>query len=218
MRFKNREEAARLLAGKLARYNGLHPLVLAIPRGAVPMGTIIADALEGELDVVLVRKLGAPGEPELAVGSIDENGRIYRGHVPIDVDPAYLEAEAAAQSQTIRRRRALYSPIHPPIDPAHRIVIVVDDGVATGASMIAALRATRSKQPKQLVAAMAVAPPETLREIAEYADKVVCLASPENFYAVGQFFEQFYEVSDEDVAEILTRFWRVRRDKLASTR
>jgi predicted phosphoribosyltransferase len=150
MPFKNRNEAAKILAERLAHYKGLNPLVLAIPRGAVPMGKIIADSLGGDLDVVLVRKLGAPFQPELAIGSVDETGRIY-------LDPrsrtlatdTYIASEKEAQLKILRERRALYSPAHPPIYPAGRIVIVVDNGVATGATMIAALRAVRAKRPKK---------------------------------------------------------------------
>jgi len=167
------------------------------------MGQIIAEALDAELDVVLVRKLGAPDQPELAIGAVDETGQLYLGRHARGVSAAYIAAEKAAQLATIRKRRALYTPIHLPVDPAGRIVIVVDNGVATGASLLAALRAVRAKGPAKLVAAMAVAPPETLDRIAAEADEVVCLQAPADFYAVGQFFENFSEVSDAEVVGIL---------------
>src|SRR5712691_5602841 len=131
MRFHNREHAARLLAEKLTAYRGQNPLVLGIPRGAVPMAKIIADALGGELDVVLVHKLGAPGNPELAIGSVDETGRVYLSkHVrELGIDDAYLEVEKQAQLKTLRKRRAQYTPVRPPLNPAGRIVIVVDNGI-----------------------------------------------------------------------------------------
>jgi putative phosphoribosyl transferase len=205
MPFRNREEAAHLLAQRLVAYRGQHPLVLGIPRGAVPMAKIIADALEGELDVVLVHKLGAPGHPEFAIGAVDESGQVYLGlnvqRLRISAD--YLAAETAAQLETLRSRRAMYTPIRPPISPTGRLVIVVDNGIATGASMIAALRAVRAQQPARLIAAMAVAPPQTLERMAQEADEVVCLEVLEEFYAVGQFFEDFSQVTDTEVVAIL---------------
>lgn len=207
MRFRNREQAARLLAEKLARYKEVNPVVLGIPRGAVPMAKIIAEALAGELDVVLVHKLGAPWQPELAIGSVDETGQVYLTPYArqLGISQAYIKVETEEQLKTLRRRRALYTPERAPVNPLRRTVIVVDNGVATGATMIAALRAVRAKQPARLIAAMAVAPPATVEQIAREADEVVCLEVPEDFYAVGQFFEDFSQVSDEEVVEILKR-------------
>ena len=206
MRFNDREEAAHLLAQRLVKYRGLNPLVLAIPRGAVPMGKIIADSLGGELDVVLVRKLRAPGQRELAIGAVDEQGRVcFSEHArAMRISPDYLETEKEAQLEILRARRAAYTPLKRPADPRGRIVIVVDDGVATGATLIAALRATRAAGPVKLVAAMAVAPRETFRKIAEEADEIVCLEVPPVFYAVGEFFEDFSEVTDAEVVAILS--------------
>jgi putative phosphoribosyl transferase len=205
MRFRNREHAARLLAEKLTVYRGQKPLVLGIPRGAVPMAKIIAEALEGDLDVVLVHKLGAPGNPELAIGSVDETGHVFLHDQVWDlgVDEAYIEHEKKAQLKTLHKRRIQYTPVRPPLDPAGRIVIVVDNGIATGASMIAALRAVRAKQPAKLIATVAVAPPETVARIRKEADEVVCLDTPELFFAVGHFFEDFSQVSDEQAIAIL---------------
>jgi predicted phosphoribosyltransferase len=134
MRFHNREHAAHLLGEKLTTYRGQHPLVLGIPRGAVPMAKIIAAALGGDLDVMLVHKLGAPGNPELAIGSVDETGRVYLSeHVcELGIDDDYLEKEKQAQLKTLQKRRAQYTPVRPPLDPAGRLVIVVDNGIATG--------------------------------------------------------------------------------------
>ena len=204
MRFENREEAAQLLVARLGTYRGQNPLVLAIPRGAVPMGKIVADALGGELDVVLVRKLRAPQNPELAIGSIDDAGVVY-------LDPrmqslwteAYLETEKHVQSQTLKQRREMYGLVRPQIDAAGRIVIVIDDGIATGSTMIAALRAVRARHPAKLVAAIGVAPADTLQVIRQEADEVVCLEAPVVLYAIGSHFRDFSQVSDEDVTAIL---------------
>jgi predicted phosphoribosyltransferase len=199
MLFENREEAAELLADRLSKYRGQNPLILGIPRGAVPMAKIIADALQGELDVVLVHKLGAPGNPEFAIGSVSESGNIYLSDAAKEVSQDYISRETKAQIETLRRRRALYTPVRPAIDPLNRIVIVVDNGIATGATMIAALRAIRAKHPAELIGAVAVAPQETIERIAKEADAVVCLDVPKEFYAVGQFFRDFSQVTDEDV-------------------
>jgi predicted phosphoribosyltransferase len=204
-RFDSRLDAGKQLARALTAYRGRNPLVLAIPRGAVAMGAELAAALQGELDVVLVRKLRAPGAPEFAVGSVDESGWTYVAEHAAEAgaDAGYLAREKAAQLETLRRRRAQYTPARAPVDPRGRIAIVVDDGIATGSSMIAALHAVRAKHPARLVCAVPVAPPETLERIRPYADEVVCLEAPEDFMAVGQFYRDFQQVEDEEVVELL---------------
>lgn len=204
MPFKNRDEAATLLAEKLSHYKGKNPLVLAIPRGAVPMAKIIADALGGEVDVVLVRKLGAPGNPEYAIGAVDESGHVQMNEDAgyVREDP-YVQEEVQHQMKTMQERRKRYTPVRQPISPKDRIVVVVDDGVATGSTMIAALSALRAKQPKKLIIAIGVAPPDSLERLKGEADEVVCLEVHSLFFAVGQFFEDFRQVSDEEVVKIL---------------
>jgi len=203
--FRDRADAAARIAERLSHLRGTHPLVLAVPRGGVPMGAIVADALEGELDVVLVRKLGAPGNPEFAVGAIGEDGTVQLNEdvPPAALPPGYLERESDAQRETLRRRRRLYSPVHPPIDPAGRTVIVVDDGAATGSTLLAAVRVVRTRQPRRLVVALGVAPRDTLARLAEAADEVVSVETPRSFFAVGQFYRDFSPVSDNEVIEVL---------------
>jgi putative phosphoribosyl transferase len=205
MRFKNREEAATELADRLAAYRGQHPLVLGVPRGAVPMASIIAEALGGDLDVVLVRKLRAPGQPELAIGAVDEAGTILKGRYFDMASDEYLREEVRTQQEILRMRRELYTRAQEAVDPADRLVIIVDDGIATGSSMLSAIRLIRAQRPRRLVIAIGVAPTTSLGRMRAEADEVVCLHSPEDFRAVSQFFEEFPEVTDDMVAEALAR-------------
>jgi predicted phosphoribosyltransferase len=203
--FKDRADAASQLADRLHPYQGHHPLVLAIPRGAVPMAKTIAERLQGELDVVLSRKIPAPYSPEYAIGAIDENGWVYLSEdVPMmNLAPDYIEREKNEQLKAIRKRRAQYTPLKKAIDPKDRVVIVVDDGLATGATMIAALHALREKKPARLICAVPVAAPDSLEKVRALADEVVCLHAPPYFRAVGQFYQHFAQVDDAEVETLL---------------
>ncbi len=203
--FNDRNEAALQLAEELKAYKDKNPLILAIPRGAVPMAKTIAQKLHGEYDVVLVRKLRSPFNPEFAIGSIDESGWAYIADYAASAgaDNDYIEAEKHAQLETIRRRRAQYTPIRPPINPEGRIVIVIDDGLATGATMIAALHGLRNRKPAKLICAVPVAPPDTLKKVTALTDETFCVEAPEYFQAVGQFYVHFPQVEDEEVIETL---------------
>lgn len=205
--FHNRRHAAGLLADALGHCRGHKPLVLAIPRGAVAMGQVLAERLGGELDVVLVRKLGAPWNPELAVGAVDETGWVYRAPFAEEAgaDADYLRHEAKRQRAEIARRRRLYTPAREPLDPRGREVIVVDDGLATGATMIAALHAIRAREPARLVCAVPVASCEALAEVEKLADEVVCLAVPDYFSGVGRFYLDFRQIDDAEVVAALAR-------------
>lgn len=203
--FTDRTHAAEQLADALAHYHGQHPLVLAIPRGAVPIGAVLAQRLGGELDLVLVRKLHAPGAPEFAVGAVDEAGWVYVAPhaASVGATPDYIARQKGSELDELARRRELYTPGHAPADVAGRVVIVVDDGLATGATMIAALHAVRQRGPARLVCAVPVASPEAMRLVGEYADEVVCLDVPRRFAAVGQFYRSFPQLEDEEVIRLL---------------
>jgi predicted phosphoribosyltransferase len=207
MIFSDRNDAAHRLARALEKFRGRHPLVLAIPRGAVPMGEILARSLDGDLDVVLVRKLRAPDNPEFAIGSVAESGWSFVAPYAerAGATPAYLEEEKRIQLDTIRRRRERYTPLRPPIDPSGRLVIVVDDGLATGSTMISALHSIREKKPSLLVCAVPVAPEDTLERVRPLADETVCLEVPEYFQAVGEFYFDFPQVTDDEVEAALRR-------------
>jgi len=205
MYFADRLDAAEQLAKALQAYRGRRPLILAIPRGAVPMGHLLAQRLDGDLDVVLVRKLRAPGSPEFAIGSIDESGWAYvapHAHAA-GANDAYIKEEKRHQLDSLGERRRRYTPGRPPIDPAGRVAIVVDDGLATGATMIAALHAVRARKPATLVCAVPVASTDSLALVRPLADEVVCLDAPEDFYAVGQFYRAFDQVEDEEAIRLL---------------
>lgn len=212
MRFADRTHAAKALAAALHEWRGKDPIVYAIPRGAVPMAAILAEALGGELDVILTRKLGAPGNPELAIGAVGESGWSFVDPIAyrIGVPQSYIDAETERQRAVIAKRRAEYTPARAPADAAGRVVIVVDDGIATGSTMIAALHELRAKRPSQLVCAVPVASADSAARVREHADRFVCLHVSREFWAVGQFYEAFDQIDDAEVIRILQVTARLR--------
>ncbi|MGQ4879445.1 phosphoribosyltransferase [Billgrantia sp. LNSP4103-1] len=200
--FRDRLDAAELLAHRLEHLKGSHPLVLAIPRGGVPMGRHLADALEGELDVVLVRKIRSPGSPEFAIGAISEDGTMKLDEAASHFPKEAVEREAERQKALLKERRQRYSPIRPPIPPEGRVVVIVDDGSATGATMEAALKTLKGRA-ERLVAALGVASPSAVSRLEAVADEVICLDAPQRFMAVGQFYADFSQVEEEEVMELL---------------
>lgn len=210
MFFESRKDAGCRLAAELMRYRDRQPVVLALPRGGVPVGFEIALALNAPLDVVLVRKIGAPGMAELAVGAIVDGERLDkiiddRIVAELAVPQAYLDKEIARQVGEIERRRKLYFKDRPPTAIGGHTAVVVDDGIATGATMRAALLAVRRRKPSSLVLATPVAPAATIARLRAEVDDVVCLSSPDDFLAIGQFYEDFHQVSDEEVIALLDR-------------
>ena len=213
MLYSDRTWAGRILARKLLSYAGREDVVvLALPRGGVPVGVEVARALEAPLDVFVVRKLGVPGEPELAMGAIASGGvrvlspEIVQGY---GVSDRQIESVVAEESAELERREASYRGNRPPLDVRGKVVILVDDGLATGSSMRAAIGALRSRSPARIVVAVPVAPRSTARQFGSIADEVVCAATPEPFHAVGEWYDHFGQVSDEEVRALLRLDHRV---------
>lgn len=210
MVFTDRVEAGRRLAAELGRFKEQRPVVLALPRGGVPVGFEIAMALAAPLEIVLVRKIGHPLSPELAVGAIADGEPLEqfiddRAVADLDVPKDYLDAEIRRQSREIDHRRRLYLKDRAPLDLRQRTALVVDDGIATGATMRAALRAVRRRGPARLVLAVPVAPAGTVDALRSEVDEVVCLSAPEDFGAVGFFYRDFRPVEDQVVVDLLDR-------------
>ena len=207
--FANRTEAGRLLAEKLVNYAGrADVIVLGLPRGGVPVAFEVAQRLGALLDVFIVRKLGVPGFEELAAGAIASGGvRVLNEDVMRAIPHAdeAINAITARETAELERREQIYREGRPPPELRDRIVILVDDGLATGATMRAAVKALRERGAAKIVVAVPVGPPDTCHELEERADETICLSTPEFFQAVGQYYEDFSQTSDEDVRELLSQ-------------
>ena len=211
MPFRDRGDAGRRLASELVRYKDQRPVVLALPRGGVPVAAEIAAALEAPLDLVLVRKIGVPYQPELAMGAVVDGGHpIIARNEDVLALASIAEADFTAVCERelgeIERRRQRYLGGRERPDIAGRTAIVVDDGIATGATMRAALQATRQRDPKTLVLAIPVAPTDTLAALRVEADEIVCLEHHASFGALGSYYADFSQITDEEVVELLARF------------
>jgi predicted phosphoribosyltransferase len=211
MSFKDRSEAGRKLAQALAAYKDQHPVILALPRGGLPVATEVAAALHAPLDLILVRKIGVPIQPELAMGAVVDGGApvIVRNEDVIQaagIDEIEFKAICDSELAEIERRHQRYLGSRERVDVNGRIAIVIDDGVATGATTRAALRATRMRKPKKLVLAVPVAPTDSLAVLRNDADDVICLEDYEFFGAIGLYYRNFNQVADEEVIEMLKRF------------
>lgn len=207
--FRDRRDAGRALGVKLGSYaHRRDAVVLGIPRGGVPVAFEVAAALDAPLDVFLVRKLGAPRQEELAMGAIASGGvRTLNPSVieSMRISPEEIERVAKREEKELRRRELSYREKRPPLDLDGRIAILVDDGLATGSSMRAAVGAVRKLRPARIVVAVPVAPPTTAREMRWIVDDLVCVATPEPFYSVGRFYESFDQTTDAEVRELLRR-------------
>ena len=211
MPFKNRTDAGRRLAKALTQYKSLRPVVLALPRGGVPVAAEVAAALEAPLDLVLVRKVGVPNQPELAMGAVTDGAQpmvVRNGEIieACGVSEQEFDAVASEELAEIERRRRRYIGDRTRAEVEGKVAIIIDDGIATGATTLAAIQAVRSRKPKELVLAVPVAPLDTVKKLHSEVDAIVCLDTPEELGAIGYFYRDFHQIGDEEVIATLKRF------------
>jgi predicted phosphoribosyltransferase len=219
--FVDRVEAGKMLAASLTEYRGQNALVLGIPRGGVPLAAEVAEAIEGELDVIVARKLGAPGAPELAIGAVTSNGGRYLNEMLIEEIGAsndYLQRITAAEMDEAHRRETKFREDRPAPRIEGRNVIVVDDGLATGATMRAAVRSVRKSAPTKLIVAVPVGSRAACESLETEADEVLCPHKPEGFFGIGQFYENFGPTKDDEVRRILSEFRARKRAERSAQR
>jgi len=211
MSFQDRTDAGRKLAHALTKYKARQPVVLALPRGGVPVAAEVAAALEAPLDLVLVRKIGVPSQPELAMGAVTdgEAPTVVRNSEIIElcgVSEQEFDAVANEELAEIERRRSRYLGNRGRAEVEGKVAIIIDDGIATGATTLAAIQAVRSRKPKELVLAVPVAPLDTVKKLHSEVDAIVCLDTPEELGAIGYFYRDFHQIGDEEVIATLKRF------------
>ncbi len=206
MPFRDREQAGKALAAALKELAKEEVVVLAIPRGGVVVGSEVAKSLGAPLDVIITRKIGAPGEPEYALGAVTQNGEVILDEAAVEmlhVAEEYLDKEAASEWEEVKDRLRRFRGDRPLPSLMGKVVVIVDDGIATGNTVFAALRSVKMQNPKSVVVAVPVGPTETIARLAAEADRVVCLETPEPFFAIGQFYSDFRQVEDDEVRRIL---------------
>ena len=206
--FKDRVEAGQILANQLSKYAEQNPLVLGLPRGGVPVAFEVAKALRASLDVYIVRKLGVPGHEELAMGAIAVgdvtvlNKSVIK---PLRISKNEIEIETRKEKEELKRREALYRSGRPPLNVTNRTVLLVDDGIATGSTIKAAIAALKKQKAARIVVAVPVAPPSTIEELKKEVDEVVCVSTPESFMAISVWYDEFPQTTDEQVRELLQK-------------
>lgn len=208
--FENREDAGRRLAEELQKRNYENPVILALPRGGVPVAYEVARVLDAQMDLLFVKKIGAPGWPEYGIGAVVDGANpqiVLTEEIVRQIRPSpdYIEAETQRQLKEIARRRAIYLGDRQPIDLTDRMVIIVDDGIATGGTVKAALKGVRKNKPRKIVLAVPVAPAETLEELSEQCDEIICLYTPYPFGAVGAFYRDFNQTDDSEVISLMSQ-------------
>lgn len=219
MPFRDREQAGKALAAALKGLNGEEAVVLAIPRGGVVVGNEVANELGAPLDVIVTRKIGAPGEPEFALGAVTQTGEVILDEPAVEmlhVGRDYLDREAANQREEVKDRMKRFRGDRPLPSLKGKVVVIVDDGIATGNTVLAALKSVKMQGAKSVIVAVPVGPTETIAKLAREADRVVCLETPEPFFAIGQFYSEFNQVEDDEVRRILDA--RAAEPKRASAR
>lgn len=213
--FRDRTEVGRLLGEELLKLKIKNPIVLAIPRGGLPVAKEIALTLKAPLDIIITRKIGAPGQPEFAIGAVTQEGEMIVDREvtrSLGVSEKYLKEESATQVEEIRQRMNKYRAkdlSFPQLEG--KTVIMVDDGIATGNTMLAAIKSAKLKNPSEIILAIGVAPPDTVRKLSKEVERVVCLDTPEPFYAIGEFYQNFDQVEDEEARNIMIEVNKVTR-------
>lgn len=207
--FRDRHDAAKQLAEELKKLDLHDPVVLGIPRGGVVMAAAIAEQIGADMDVVLVRKLRHPAQPELAIGSVTEEGEMHLNEAARSgggINDDYLERERQDRFEELQNRRKMFRDIRPAVGLEGRSVIVTDDGIATGSTMLAALPVIHAQKPREVIVAVPVAPPDRLQPFRDQSDRVVCLQTPSRFMAIGQFYDNFQQVDDDQACATLRQF------------